>query len=225
MSNPINQPFSPTNFSAPPEKKFPWGCLLGGCGTVFLLMILAVVGSSIFGYFFIKGQVTKYTSDAPKQLPVVEYSPQQVEEVTKRFEAFKTTLEKGEKPEKLVLSADDINMLISQNEQLRDKVFVRIENGKVSADVSLPTDALPLGKGRFFNGSVSANASLENGVLIITLADAEVNGEKVPEEFMGPMRKENLAKDMYKDPDVAKRLGQFESLVIEGDQIILTPKE
>jgi hypothetical protein len=225
MSNQNNQPFSPTNFSAPPEKKFPWGCLLGGCATIFLVGILAVVGSGIFGYYFVKGQVTKYTSDTPKELPTVEYPPEKVQEVTKRFETFKTTLEKGEKPEKLVLTADDINALISQNEQLRGKVFVRIENGKVSADVSLPTDAFPLGKGRFFNGSVSANASLENGVLIVTLADAEVNGEKVPEEFMGPMRKENLAKDMYKDPDVAKRLGQFESLVIEGDQIILTPKE
>ena len=44
------------------------------------------------------------------------------------------------------------------------------------------------------------------------------------EEYMREIRKENLAKDMYKDPDVAKRLRKFERLIIEDDKLILTPK-
>lgn len=80
-------------------------------------------------------------------------------------------------------------------------------------------DAIPGGKGRYFNGSASVDASLEDGVLIVTLQDAEVNGQPVPDAYMREIRKENLAKDMYKDPEVAKRLRKFESLVIEGDKL------
>ncbi len=208
-----------------PAKKFPWGCLLGGCATVLLLMLVLVIGSGVAGFYFYKGQVAKYTSESAKELPTVEYLPEEIEEITQRVESFKSSLEKGETPEQIVLSADDLNALISQQEDLRGKLFVRIDDGQVTADVSVPADMVPWAKGRYFNGSVSANVSLESGILIVTLADAEVNGQKVPGEFMDAMKKENLVKELYKNPDVAKALGKFESLLIDKDKIILTPKE
>lgn len=210
----------------PSSSRFPWGCLLGGCATVVLLMLALAIGSGVVGYYFVKGQVVKYSSETPRELPSVEYSPEEVKEITDRIDSFKTSLQKGDPPSKLELKADDINALISENKELSGKVFVRVDKGKVTADVSIPTDILPIpgAKGRYFNGSVSTNVSLEKGVLIVTLQDAEVNGQKVPDEFMKAVRNENLAKEMYKDPEVAKALGKFESLVIEGDTIILTPR-
>ncbi len=206
------------------SKSFPWGCLLGGCATVALLMIGLAVGTSVAGYYFYKGQISKYTSESPKELPTVEYAPDEIKEITARVESFKSTLEKGNTPPPMILTADDLNALISQQEMLRGKVFVKIDDGQVTADVSFPTDVFPGAKGRYFNGSVSANVALENGVLIVTLAAAEVNGQQVPEQIVQAMRKENLAKELYKDPEIAKTLSKFESLLIEADKIILTPK-
>ncbi len=207
-----------------PSKQFPWGCLLGGCATVFLLMIGLAIGTTIAGFYFYKGQVAKYTSETPKELPTIEYSPDEIKEITTRIESFKQTIEKGDSPPPMILTGDDINAMISQNEDLRGKVFVRIDNGEVTADVSFPMDAFPGAKGRFFNGSVTADVSLENGVLIVTLDDAEVNGQPVPKQLIDAMRKENLAKDLYKTPEIAKTLSKFESLLIDDEKIVLTPK-
>jgi hypothetical protein len=219
----MNESHLAPDFVKPP-RQFPWGCLLGGCATVFLLMVGLAIGTGIGGYYFYKGQIAKYTSDTPKELPTVEYPPEEIKAITDRIDSFKKTIEKGESPPPMVLTSDDINALISQNKELQGKIYVRIDKGEVTADASFPMDALPGAKGRYFNGSVTADVSFENGVLIVTLADAEVNGQAVPQELIDAMSKENLAKDLYKNPEIAKTLSKFESLVIDDEKIILTPK-
>ncbi len=206
------------------DKPFPWGCILGGCLSVVGLMVVGVVAIGLGSAWFYNQQLAKYTSEEARPLPVVEVSQEELEELELRVETFQEKVDQGETPEQLVLTADQVNVLISQEEKLRGKVFVTIKDDLIQAEVSIPASALPGGQGRFFNGSVSVDASLEDGVLIVTLQDAEVNGEPVPEQFMREIRKENLAKDMYKNPEMAKKLRKFESLVIEGDRIILTPK-
>jgi len=209
---------------APQTKRFPWGCLIGGCATVLLLMIGLAVGTGVAVFYTYKGQISKYTSESPKELPAIEYSEDEIKEVAARVESIKSSLDKGEVPKVVELTADDLNALINQNEDLRGKLFVRIDDGEVTADVSFPADLIPMAKGRYFNGSVSTNVSLENGVLIVTLADAEVNGQKIPKEIMDALKNENLAKELYKNPKIEKILGKFERLLIEKDKIILTPK-
>ncbi len=206
-------------------KPFPWGCLIGGCLTMVLLMVGSMVAIGFGSVWFYNQQVANYTSEQARPIPVVEVNEEQLEQLESRVEAFQEKVDVGDTPEQLVLTADDVNALISKEENLRGKVFVKIEDGLVQADVSIPANAIPGGKGRFFNGSATLEASLENGVLIVTLQDAEVNGQSVPEDYMREIRKENLAKEMVKDPDVAKKLRKFESLVIEGDKIILTPRQ
>jgi hypothetical protein len=206
------------------HSKFPWGCLIGGCLTVIVLMLGGVVATGLAGVWFYKTQVNKYTSPEPRSIPQVEVSEEEIAAIKEKIETFHDRIEKGEQAEQLILTADDINALISGDKNLKGRVFVKIGEGQISAEVSIPTDEIPGAGGRFFNGSVTADAELSNGVLIVTVADAEVNGISVPEEIMSGIRDENLAKDLYKDPDVAKSLAKFESLVIENDRIILTPK-
>jgi hypothetical protein len=207
-----------------PGKPFPWGCLIGGCLGTLLLMVGGLVAVGVGSVWFYNQQIAKYTSDQARELPLVEVTPEELEQLELRVEEFQEKFEQGETPEQLILTADDINALISKQEQLRGRVFVTLDDDLIEAEVSIPASAIPGGKGRYFNGAVTLNASLEDGVLIVTLQDAEVNGQAVPEELMSEIRKENLAKDLYKDPDVAKKLRKFESLVVEGDRIILTPK-
>lgn len=205
-------------------KPFPWGCLLGGCFTASVLVVglLVVVG---FGtYRFYKQQVAQYTSEQSRQIPTVEVSPAEMKEIESRVETFQKKVEQGEAREPLVLTAKELNAMINQQEQLRGKVYVTIKDDLIQAEVSFPTDALPGAQGRYFNASASVNASLENGVLVVNLDSAEVKGQAVPEAIMDQIRKENLAKDMNKNPEFVKSLKKFERLVIEGDKVILTPK-
>ncbi len=208
----------------PPDKSFPWGCLWGGClGSMLLLLVLVVVAG--FGtYRLYKQQIGRFTSPKARQLPVVELSPEELQELETRVETFQETVEQGEAIEPLVLNSDDLNALISQEEQLRGRVFVTIKDGIIQAEVSFPADAFYGAEGRYFNGSVSVNASLKEGELVVTLDSAEVNGYAVPEALMNNLREQNVAKEVNKNPEFAKLVDKFERLEIEGDKLILTPK-
>ncbi|WP_182871132.1 hypothetical protein [Stieleria mannarensis] len=197
-----------------------WGCLIAGG-----LFIGSILCAGFGGYWFLSNQIAKYTSDTPVQLPTVEYSEEELAKLDARVDSFREKLDAGETPEEdLILTADDINALISSNEDLKGKVFVKIENDQVEGDVSFPLDKLPMGKGRYFNGSATFDVSMDGGVLIVTVDQAEVNGESVPEQFMEGLRQENLAKEVYKDPENAKFMSQFEDIRVEDDKFILRVK-
>lgn len=208
----------------PAGKPFPWGCLLGGCFTVTLLMVGLVVAAGFGTYRYYQQQLAQYTSTEARQLPVVDIAPEELKELETRVETFQEKVDKGEAPETLVLTSDELNALISQQEKLRGRVFVTIEDGLIQAEVSFPTDGIPGAQGRFFNGSAGIDAAIENGELVVKLDSAEVNGQSVPEAIMVQLRKENLAKEINKNPEIAKTIAKFERLVIEGDKLILTPK-
>ncbi len=214
---------SANQFPVVERKRFPWGCLIGGCLTVVLVMMICVGAVGYMGYSYYIGQVNKYTSSEPADIPKIEKTKEEADAVKKRIEDFKSALERNEVQEPFVLTADDINTMISTENEFKGKMFVTIADGEISAQASIPTDMIPGGKGRYFNGKVSLKASLENGVLIVTLDEAEVNGESIPSQILEAIRKENLAKDAYKDPKSAEFLRKFESLTIENDKIILTP--
>ena len=206
-----------------PEKKS-GSCLLYGCLASIAFVLILVIGGGLGGYWFVKGQVTKYTSDEPADLPIVEVSDEELTAIEERVENFKDLVEKDEAPEDLVLTADEINALISKNDDLKGRVYATIREGQVSGEVSIPTDFAPGGKGRYFNAMATFNVSLDNGVLIVTLTDATVKGEKVPQQVIEGLGKQNLAKDIYKDPKVAEIFRRFDRLTIEEDKIILTPR-
>ena len=105
---------------------------------------------------------------------------------------------------------------------IRDSVYVTIAEGDVTAEVSVPVDMIPGGKGRFLNGSITAHVSLDDGFLLVRAADITVNGEKLPEEFVEAMKQENLAKSLNTNPDTRKRLREFESIEIVDDKVIIT---
>lgn len=203
------------------QVKQPRGCVFYGCLTAVLLSIGAILCCGIGPWWFISSQVQKYTAEAPVELPSVEYSEEELAALETRLSTFSETLEEGDTPQDLVLTAEEINALIGKQKEMRGKVFVKIEDGEISGDVSIPADAVWGGDGRFFNASASFNVSMEEGVLIVTLAGAEVNGERIPDEYMQAIGKENLAKDVYKDPKNAKVLRRFESIQVVEDKIVI----
>lgn len=215
-SDPYHPHGDPTNQPAP---KSSGNCLLYGClGTLGLGIALLVCGG--FGsYWFVMNQIDKYTSDTPVALPEVELSEEELADIKARTESFKSTIDAGDTPQPLVLTADEINAAIASQENLKGKVFVKIENGQVSGDVSIPF------QDRYFNGSATFDVSLENGELIVVLQDATIKGERLPQSILDGFGKQNLARDAYDNPEVAKFLRNLQSIKVEDDKIILIPRE
>jgi hypothetical protein len=221
------QPYAPqsTNqtfdISPTPQRTFPWGCLIGGCCGVLLLGVIAL-GLGAWGlYSAVQSQIAKYTSTTPVELPTVDISDEEIQAIKTKMADLKTQFDSNAAPQEFVITEDEINALIAGDSDLKGRVFIEIDEGQITAKVSIPLDNIPGGKGRYFNGSASLKVKMENGVLVANVIDAEVNGEEVPEEFMSEVRKENLAKDLYKDVKTAEALQRCESLVVEADRIVL----
>jgi len=215
--------FTPEQYEAPPRQH---GCFFYGCiiASVLAVLMLILVGIAIFvGYRMVAQAIDQYTSTTPRELPKVEMPEEQVKAVKARFDAFREAVNAGTPIEPLVLTSDDLNALISQNEDLRGKVYIKVEGDEVKGTVSIPLDVFKIGmvRGRYLNGEAELKASLKDGVLIVTLDSIEVNGQKPSEQILQGLRQENLAKDAYKDPKNAEMIRKLESLEIKDGKIIL----
>jgi len=215
--------FTPEPYEPPRQR----GCFFYGCiiASVLALLLLIAVGIGFYFLYRAVGQfVEQYTATVPRELPEVEIPAEQRQALDERVEAFRKAIDAGTPTEPLVLTSDDVNALIEEHTDLKGKIYITIEGDKVKGQVSLPlADFLdiPLTRGRFLNGEAELKASLNDGVLIITLESFEVNGKRPPEEFLTNLRRENLAKDAYKDPKNADQIRKLESIEIKDGKIII----
>ncbi|WP_417739099.1 hypothetical protein [Rosistilla oblonga] len=206
----------PADSFDPPKSS--GSCWLYGClGSIALLSILVVCGG-VGTYWFVNNQIQKYTSETAADLPVVEIGEERLAELESRVDGFKTAVEAESTPPELILTADEINAMIAKQDDLRGRVFVKIADGQVEGDVSIPV------AGRFFNGSATFDVKLVDGMLFVNLKAATIKGEPVPDMAIEAIGKENLAKELNTDPDMAKFIKSLDSVRIEGDKIILSPK-
>jgi hypothetical protein len=218
--------FTPEQYQAPPRQR---GCFFYGCiiASVLALLMAILIGILAFvGYRALSGLVNEYTATAPEQLPKVEMAAEQRQALKDRVEAFRKAVNEGKATEPLVLTGDDLNVLIEDNAELKGTIFVKIEGDELKGRVSIPLDKLPLPmfKGRYLNGEAALKASFFDGELIVHMEEIEVKGKKPPEDAMKGFRQQNLAKDLFKDPENAKMLRKLESLEIKDGKIIVKVK-
>ncbi|TWT49129.1 hypothetical protein Pla22_43210 [Rubripirellula amarantea] len=253
---PAESPFPPTrDFENDLPKTGNNGrCLLYGCAGIFLGGVFLILCGGFGAYYFFNQQLEKFTDTTPIDLPEVEYTDDQVAELEERIANFQEMVQpldanpsddleqeaalpetaitelpdaaQPAMPRELVLTDDDLNALIAKDERTRGHLYLTIEDGTISGEVSAPLEGiLPGGKGRYFNGSGTFDVRLDNGNLIVTLENAEVKGEPLPSQFITELRKTNLARDFNSDPQGSQFIEQFEKIDIEGDKIIITLKE
>lgn len=205
------------------EERSPWGCILGGCLGAGVVLILLVVGGGFFAYRAVSTQIEKYTSTEPVELPKVVYSEEELQELKDRVKTVTSADASGDStdPQTIELSEADINALLAQEEQFQGRVYVRIREGKLTAEVSMPIDELPGGK-RYFNGAVTLSANAVDGKPVVKVVEARVNGEPVPPAALGPIQSVNLAEDV--EITIENRKMELESIMIEDDRLIITPR-
>jgi hypothetical protein len=198
--------------------------LFYGCLTcVVLLLIMAVL--AVVAVRFIKNQVNTYTDTQPMKLPRVEMTDADYQQLERRVKSFGDAMEKGTPVEPLMLTERDLNALIARAanmKELADKVYVSVNGTEVKGQVSIPLSRLGwLGKGRYLNGEATFNVSLENGVLIVTAREIKVKGKPLPETFMSQLRRENLAKEAYKNPKNAEAIRQLDTIQVQESQVLI----
>lgn len=214
-----------SNESNPPKQR---GCFFYGCLSLAVLGLLFVV-LAVVGYFVVKSTVARWTNDYTETTPVlvekVEYPPAKMDALRAQLTAFNDALARGTNEMELVLTADDLNALISQEKDLQGKVFVRIDD-RIKGELSLPLEDIgPLKlKGRYLNGAVVFKVSLANGALDVRLDDVTVKGKPLPGMLFSEFKKQNLAQNFQNDPQTATNLARLDSIQITNGTVILRNK-
>lgn len=215
-----------------PERKRR-GCFFYGCLTV-VIVLLVVVAATYFGVRYATSNLIEtYTEASPVELPEVTISDSEWETLNSRVTEFREGLETNTEPVELSLSSDEINALIQRSEDfedLKDKIYVDLQGDQIEAQVSVPLDKLSevpmLGgaKGRYLNGTARLSAELRNNLLEVHLVDLTVGEKKLPEEAKNAIQRENLAKEMYRNPEGLKLIQKLDSLVVTNNLLILRLK-
>jgi hypothetical protein len=198
------------------------GCFFYGC--LFSLIAAAVMAILVgVGFFFLyrfaKQTVAQYTDTAPMALPAPTLPEAEVQALKDRVEAFKKAVDNQEEAT-LTLTGPELNALINSDPDMKGRAALDIEGDQLKGQVSIPFPFPGLGR-RYLNGKASLKASLDGGVLIVTLQDLEVKGKPLPPEAMAQLRAENLAQDAYKDPKQAEVLRKIESIEVKDGKITI----
>ena len=204
------------------------GCVFYGCIIALIgagLCVLAVGALLVMARNYLNKQIRDYTETAPVPIPVVTASPLEKKAVKDRWDAFRKAVEDGKQSE-LVLTADDLNMLIDENPTWKGKVHFTLKGDEISAKVSVPLDELKIPfldfKGRYLNGNAAVTAEVdENGHLDVRLRDIEVKGKKMPDQLKASFADENLAKSFNRDPGNQKMLRRLRSIKVKSSKIIV----
>lgn len=152
------------------------GCMGKGCLLIIAFLILLVIA-------FIVGV---YVGTKPKEIPQVQSSEEEQNEVRARWDEFDAA-SRGQavvsptpqlsptpevppapdetpspaptppSPNRIELSAADINALISRGRHTRGKAFVSIENNVAKVQITVPLDKVGF-RGRFLNGEFAVQA-------------------------------------------------------------------
>jgi hypothetical protein len=165
-----------TSWIEPPPKQKKMGCLGKGCLLIVVFLIL-------LGVAFVIGF---YVGTKPREIPQVQTSedeqnavrsrwkefeatsrneqtpalpqPSPTPDVTPALEATPTPAATPPSPNRIELTANDINQLIAQGRRTRGKAFVSIDNDVARVQVTIPLEKVGF-RGRFLNGEFAVRAS------------------------------------------------------------------
>jgi hypothetical protein len=173
------------------------GCLLGA-GLLLFLTVAFVAGS----YFAVNHLRDKYSSSEPMELPEVTNEEDFVASapasttpggaiagtpapvpVQKRWKAFEKADERNENAN-IVLTAGEINSLLSSGKNTRGKAFVSIDNNIARVRVSIPLDKIYTMEGRYLNGEATVQSSPDGNPGSARISNIILNNQAVPDSIL-----------------------------------------
>jgi hypothetical protein len=187
--------------------------------------VLLVVGG-IYGVNRAYKWVRSFTSTEPAVYPQPSITGHDLDVLKQRFGRFAASLEDGTASGPLVLTGEEINALVAASSQTNfaGGLHVSIDDGKLVGQISLPIgEIFPIFSGRYLNATARINASIENGLPVVTMDEVSANGKPLPGFLSEAFREENLAKGVYEDAEAMARIRRIDSLRVEGDRLVVSP--
>ena len=209
--------------STPPKKR---GCLFRALVGLAVLGVVLVVGGYLGYRYALQRILAGYTDTTPLDLGISPPSPSELGKLDSQLAAFLHALRNKRPIEPLVLTGDDLTALVSRESEFQrsgGRARFSITGGEIRGDLSIPLEKLGY-PDRWFNGSAAFLATLENGVLIVTVQSAAIRGEPVPAWILERVRNQNLAKELYEDPTNAALISRLESIEVGEDRITVLPR-
>ena len=192
-------------------------------------MLAIVLGALLVGLHYVRKVVNRFTDDKPMEVPTLQMSKAEIEQVKQRFEAFEQEVREQHATKPLVLTADDINALIasgSDPQVLKGRLYVGLEGDQVKGEVSVPLQEVGLSmfRGRYMNGSATFNLGFRDGMLMVTPRTLLVKGTPVPEIYMQEIRKQNFAASLTNQPAAVRVLNGLQDVRVKEGKVLIVPK-
>lgn len=192
-------------------------------------MLVIVLGALLVGLHYVRKVVNRFTDNKPMELPTLQMSKAEIDQVKQRFEAFQQEVREQRATKPLILTADDINALIasgSEPQTLKGKLYVSLEGDQVKGEVSVPLQEVGLSmfRGRYLNGSATFNLGFRDSVLIVTPRTLIVKGTPVPEVYMQEIRKQNFATSLTNEPAAVAVLKGLQDIQVKEGKVVIVPK-
>jgi hypothetical protein len=205
------------------------GCLFYGCITVVVLLVVGVLSAFFGARYALNRVVANYTSTNAAPLAEVTLSDAELISLQQRVEEFKAAMDNPTNAATLTLNSDEINALIAHgpgSNQFGNKLRVTLDGDQMQGAMSWPLDDLGWSKlkGRYLNGTATLKPSVADGELILKLQSLTVNDRELPAAFMAGLRRENLAKEINRDPDQAEFINRLEALEVQDGKLIIQVK-
>jgi hypothetical protein len=201
------------------EAKKGRGCFFYGCLTTAVVVILGIVGIYIGARVFWKHNVNKYTATNGVAIAPISIPREQGKAVLNKVEDFLADLKAGKATGPLELTSDELDYFLRNSEgwaHMRDHFHIAVNNGRVTADLSFPLEAMhPSMKGRFLNATAELKPKIENGALVIEMQSVQAKGQTVPAKILA-----GFQQGMRWKPDG----NELESIEVKDESIVLVPK-
>lgn len=226
----------------PPQPKSGLGCCLGkGCFILVVFLFLLAITFVVGGYFGVK---RAFTSTEPRELPEVQTSVQEQQEVLQRWENFENEMRASETPSlppersaspessdvapspapagpTIEFTANDINQMIAANRKSRGKAFVSIAGDVGHVQVSIPISEIGF-SGRYLNADFDIRSSPDGDPRKIQITTRVPSGAQVPERVFNRLLGLGTVRG-YADRYINQYAGEYEvsKLTIADGRVIL----
>jgi len=191
-----------TSWIEPPPKRKGMGCFGKGCLLIIVFLVLLVV-AFVIGF---------YTGTKPKEFPKVQISEDEQNAVHARWDEFETGTQTEQviapvptpspaseetppepepspvatppNPNRIELTASDINALISRGKRTRGKAFVSIDNDVARVQMTIPLEKLGF-RGRSLNAEFAVRPSPDHSPRNLQITKVSMTG--VPDAVLNTL--------------------------------------
>lgn len=191
------------------------------------LVALAGLGLAAVTALFLywRSLVQTYTTPTPEPLPAVRGTEMDRTALVVRWSLFFENVRQGVPTPPFEITADEINLLLAADPQVGDRLRIELTNGSVFGRFTFPL--AQSGKRelahRHLNGRARLQLDLTDGWLTVTVAEMEANGRPIPNWLLRRLQRENLLRDVDRQPEMLEFLRQLAAIEVVGDRLILRP--